>query len=328
MAPEQLRGVVDFRCDIYSLGRTLFELSRRESTPIPQELEKIIEKACEPSSERRYQSAKEMVAVLARYLDGKTPCDRRRFGKRMTEQEFKASMRRRVRFAVAGGISCFLFTLALLAVPKFFPKREYKPASVVKPTEQNDSLKVLASAIESEDSGFVDVIGEVLKHSVVNQSDNTATTEEVSSKIDRIVKKVQTEGLKPGELDDLMKNYRHSPLMNADKVRALHHPLHKSTLRSEDKYRGHTTLELLSRAIVNKRVHPDKADRMLASLFNGDVPKLEQIVTMRIPDEVLVSWLRLVESSFGLELKAVAEEKNNSNHELRKIIDSFLQQAN
>lgn len=343
MAPEQLRGVVDVRCDIFSLGRTLLELAdvsrdtdsnsmdstvaAEMNSAIPTELAKIIEKASEPSSERRYQSASEMVAVLTRYLDGKTPCDRRRFGKRMTEQEFKATLRRRVRYTIAGGIVCFLATLSFLAVPKLLPKRDYNSASVINPGEQNKSLKMLATAIESEDSGFVDVIGEALKHSVVHQGDDQAVTDDVTSKIDRIVEKVKTEGLKPGELDSLMKNYRHSPLMNANKIRALHHPLHKSSMRPEEKLRGHTTLELLSKAIVNKRVHPDKADRMLASLFNGNVPTLEQIVSMKIPDQVLESWLKLVESSFSSELKAAVEENSNSNQELRNIIDGFLLQG-
>ena len=119
MAPEQLRGVLDLRCDIYSLGRTLYEIASQgqvESThtnetpvlshvnpAVSEELASIIDKACEPHSERRFQSSKEMVAVLTRYLNGLSPCDRRRVGKRMTEQEFKAALRRRVRYAIAGG---------------------------------------------------------------------------------------------------------------------------------------------------------------------------------------------------------------------------------
>lgn len=344
MAPEQLRGVVDARCDIYSLGRTLYELASLDTTKsenphesrsiaqlnpaIPSELAKIIDKASDPSLERRYQSAKELVAVLARYLDGKNPSDRRRFGKRMSEQEFKTSMRRRVKYAIVAGVSCCVLTFACLAIPQLLPTQTYNPASVVKPNGPNDSLKMLASAIENEESGFVEVIGEVMKHSVVNQSNDQATAADVTAKIDRIVEKVTNEGLKPGELDALMRDYRSSPLMNANKVTALHHPLHNSTLSPDEKVRGHTTLELFSRAIVNKRVQPAKADRVLAALFQGEIPRLEQIVGLRIPDEALSSWLRLVESSFGKELQSMANESSQSNEELRNIIDKFLQQAN
>jgi serine/threonine protein kinase len=342
MAPEQLRGVVDVRCDIYSFGRTLYELacsgdsinshpaelrSVIELNPsIPPQFAKIIDKACDPATERRYQSAKELVAVLERYLEGKTPSDRRRAGRRMSEHEFKMTMRRRVRYAIAGGALCMAAMLAALAIPKFLPAQKYNPASVAHANEQNDSLKMLASAIENEESGFVEVIGEALKHSVVNQSTDKAAATEVTAKIDRIVEKVTTEGLKPGELDYLMKNYRGSTLMNANKIGALHHPIHNSTLSPQEKLHGHTTLELFSKAIVNKRIQPERADRMLASLFQGEVPKLEQIVAMRIPDDALLSWLNLIESSFSGEMRATISEASQSNQELKRIIDNFLDQ--
>jgi serine/threonine protein kinase len=343
MAPEQLRGVVDPRCDVYSLGRTLYELASHGSsdnsspveTPlvsqvnpnIAKELASIIDRACEPHPERRIQSAKEMAAVLARFLEGKTPCDRRRVGKRMTEQEFKTAMRNRVRYAIAGGILCFLAVPTLIVAPRLFARPVHNPMSVIKPQEQNNSLKKLASAIENEDSGFVEVIGEAIKHSVVSQSNNQASADEVTAKIDRIVEKVTTEGLKPGELDSLIKNYRNSPIMNANKVSALHHPLHNSTLSAGEKLRGHTTLELFAKAIVNKRVPQEKADRVLASLFQGEIPRLEQIVSLKIPDQTLVSWLRLVESSFSQEFQMTMAEGSQSNQELKNIIDNFLHQS-
>ncbi len=294
---------------------------------LPQELAKTIDKACDPHPERRYQSAKEMAAVFERYLNGCTPCDRRRLGKRMTEQEFKSTLRRRFKYAIAGGLLCFFAPIAFVVVSGLLRTEDHSVASVMKPQEDSESLKKLASAIESEDSGFVEVIGEAIKHSVVSQNDDKVATDEVTSKIDRIVEKVSNEGLKPGELDSLIKKYRSSPMMNANKITALHHPLHNSTLSSTEKARGHTTLELFARAVVNKRISAEKADRVLASLFQGDIPKLEQIVSLRIPDQTLISWLRLVESSFQTELQSAETKYVNSNQELKNILDSYLQQS-
>ena len=54
MAPEQLRVVVDMRCDIYSIGRTLYELASMPGgdggldPSLPEELSKIVLKACKP----------------------------------------------------------------------------------------------------------------------------------------------------------------------------------------------------------------------------------------------------------------------------------------
>lgn len=341
MAPEQLRGVVDARGDIYSLGRTLYELASRENRfddsratlpsteqvnpAVPPELAKIIDKASDPHPERRYKTANEMAIVLTRYLSGKSPCDRRRLGKRMTEEEFKATMRRRVRYAIVSGLICFVGTTAFLTIPRFRTEVQNPSTSLLNPNKENKSLQKLAYAIENEDKGFVEIIGEAIKHSVVKQNNGNPDSVAVNAKIDRIVEKVTTEGLKPGELDSLIRDYRSSPLMNANKITALHHPLHNSTLSPEEKMRGHATLELLSKAIVNKRVQTEKADRVLASLFQGEIPRLEQIVSLQIPDQVFVSWLSLVENSFSMEFQSLMSEGKQTGAEWNKIIDNFLQ---
>lgn len=342
MAPEQLRGVVDIRCDLYSLGRTLYEIAAHDndrtaqtsgSVPIAElapslatELGKIIDKACHPQPEMRYQSAKELDAVFHRFLDGKSPSDRRRVGKRMTEQEFKMRMRRRVKYAIAACLSCFMVMTAILIAPRFVAEPTHQADSVIHPQKPNASLKKLASAIEDPQSGMVEVIGEAIKHSVVSHGEDKATVDEITTKIDQIVQKVSTDGLKPGELDTLIDKYRSSPIMNANRIIALHHPLHNSTLNAAEKVRGHGILDLFAKAVVNKQVQADHADRLLASLFQGEIPKLEQIVSVNIPDQTLVAWLRLVESSFHDELRAAASVQSQSNEELKAIIDGFLQQ--
>ncbi len=89
--------------------------------------------------------------------------------------------------------------------------------------------------------------------------------------------------------------------------------------------RGHFILELFAKAVVNKRVDTQKADRVLASLFQGEIPRLETIVSLKIPDQVLASWLQLVETSFAAEFSQIQTEQPQVNEELGGIIDKFLQ---
>lgn len=336
MAPEQLRGVVNASCDIYSLGRTLFELASTTSdtekegalnSSISPDLAKIINKACETKPELRYQSASELVAVFDRYLDGKSPSDRRRAGRRMSEQEFKAKMRRRVRsVTVAAFFGCAALITLVFVYGLHTPSDRESTVPLAANGNQDQRVKSLASVIENEESGFVELIGEVVKQSVITQGGDKQAVDEVASKIDRVVQKVTSEGLAPGELDGILVEYRESPLMYSGKARALHNAIHNSTLTSDEKKRGHVTLELFARAIENKRVPSEVAGRMLASLFRGEIPKLESVFAMRIADDSLRAWLKLVETSFGAELRSTSTEGSRANQELSRIIDHFLEQ--
>jgi serine/threonine protein kinase/WD40 repeat protein/tetratricopeptide (TPR) repeat protein len=103
MAPERFRGNGDARCDIYSLGLTLYELlllraafeaedrialaqqiqHEEPSRPrvleprIPRDLETIILKAVEKNPAHRYATAEEMGEDLRRFLDDETILARR-----------------------------------------------------------------------------------------------------------------------------------------------------------------------------------------------------------------------------------------------------------
>ncbi|TWT93122.1 serine/threonine protein kinase [Neorhodopirellula pilleata] len=342
MAPEQMRGTTDRRSDIYSLGRTLYELAvagadkrhnlssidlppiKEVNPDFPTELAKIIDKASQPLADRRYQSAGELSVVLERYLSGIRPSDRRRPGKRLTEQQYKKRMRIKHRIAIACS------TIAMSAAATFFATRESPPPPKLRPqAELNDPssqshFKVLAAALEDNEQGFVGVIGEALKTSMIQKSD-TASAADVTNKIDQIVNRLSTEGLKPGELDSIMRGYRESSLLIGNKVLALRPVLKRSGLGFQEKARGERIIGQLAKATVNRKIETTEAERILSSLFQGNTPRLDEIISTQIPDRVLASWLTLVESSFATEFEAIAAEPSRYNDEWENIIDTYFQ---
>lgn len=344
MAPEQLRGVVDPRSDLFSLGRSLYEVAMlgssfqnsktnqvdlppiKELNPeIPEDLGKIIDKLCEQKAELRFQSASELVVVLDRFLDGKTPCDRRRPGRRMSEIQFKNTMRRRYQTAiVAGGI---VFAVSLSGILLF--QQANRPKGILIPPVENGpvasaSLKSLATKLESTDSGFVEVVGEAIKHSFAEKTPDQELAKTINDKIDRIISHVSENGLRPGELDPLIQAYRNSSLSVADKVRALFIPLRESNLTDETKLRGLQTLSRFAKAILQQKIQASEAENMLSSLFRGNVPRLEQIVEMRFPERSLVSWLGLVDDTFGQYFDSSESTSTPANEVLNEILDRYL----
>jgi WD40 repeat protein/serine/threonine protein kinase len=134
MAPERFQGRSDARCDIYSLGLTLYELltlqpafdstdrsrliaqvmhdepvrPRLRNPEVPRDLETIVLKAMDRDPGRRYQTARELAADLERFLE-----DRPIRARRVTRRE---RLWRWCRRNPALAVVCTLAIVSLLGV--------------------------------------------------------------------------------------------------------------------------------------------------------------------------------------------------------------------
>ncbi len=135
MAPERFKGDGDQRCDIYSLGLTLYEMltfdrafggsdrvalmhrvtkdelipPRRRNSTIPRDLETIVMKAAAKDPEDRYESAQELATDLERFLD-----DRPILARRTRASELLIRWCRRN--PVVAGLTAFAACSLILAV--------------------------------------------------------------------------------------------------------------------------------------------------------------------------------------------------------------------
>lgn len=162
MAPEQLRGVCDARCDIYSLGVTLYELASGKKAwedtslttllskkatldlpnikslnpDVPDGLAKIIMKACAFAPEDRYQTCRELQVVLERFRAGVTPCDRRR-GRREADDVFLRKSKQRMTLVASLG------TVAVVIAPILY--HSLRPRDTAMSARQFDNPPVALS---------------------------------------------------------------------------------------------------------------------------------------------------------------------------------------
>jgi serine/threonine protein kinase/WD40 repeat protein len=167
MAPERFRDLVDARCDIYSLGMTLYELltlkpafaaseratlvnlilhqepvrPRKHDSQIPRDLETIVLKAIAKNPSDRFATAGEMARELGRYVAGR-PIHSRRAS--LPERVWRAA-RRNPAIAVLSLLAVTLTTvLAIGSTAAAWKFREQRDAVSI---EQQNTTAALGGSL-------------------------------------------------------------------------------------------------------------------------------------------------------------------------------------
>jgi serine/threonine protein kinase len=327
-ALEQLCGITDQRSDVHSLGRTLYELAclagelppqsynRVELPPlcvvnpnVPADLGQVIDKACDKVADHRFQNARELVAVFQRFLEGKSPCDRRHPGARMSSQEFKALQHRRNRNMMLGTagvfalsfVSVFAFNVISKKSEATNSEHQLTPAQDDSQSQEND-----VTNIKLNKEGATETAEDSTSPSIAQDSENTPDRQ-LENEPTQLTSDTSQQAPPPGNIEELANGSQESSQNTSEKVRALMIPLNNSGLSSEEKLKGTQTLERFAKAVLNNKVPSEQAERLLAALFLGNPPKLEQMVEIQVPERAFASWLVLIEQTFANEF----DERDN-----------------
>jgi len=318
-ALEQLCGIADQRSDLYSLGRTLYELAclagdvppqsynRVDLPPIcdvnpnvPVDLGQVIDKACDKVAEYRFQNARDLATVLQRFLEGKFPCDRRRPGKRMSDQEFKALQKRKNRQVMLGTAGVFALSFISVFTYNVITNKSESTKSEQQTTPELNASEPQQSSVSDTNSTNNEsiVAATEITSPLVAQDAESTPTEQLENEPAKLADDVSNTEQKSSDLDEHTNGSREPSRNTSDKVLALMTPLNNSGLSQEDKLRGKQTLERFAKTVVSNKIPTEEAERLLAALFLGNIPKLEQMAEIQVPERAFASWLVLVEQTF------------------------------
>ncbi|MFK8110932.1 MAG: serine/threonine-protein kinase [Rubripirellula sp.] len=337
MAPEQMFGACDDRSDIYSLGVTLYELAAkssvtganwtkflcdgpepalmniREKNPdVPEDLAKVIMKACAFAPDDRYQTAEEFHIVLERFRSGRV-ADRRK-GKRKKNAIYRRSVKRMVMAAVLTAIGVGWGAAYTVG------QRDQPKAQEV-PKETSDFLDML---VDSPEEGFGKVVRTSFLKSVDDAADKIQLPKQekvvLRSKLDQMLQKSDEHEITPQSFNSLITKYKDSSLFAGAKWLRITSVISRSGLTFQEKEAAQLTLRRYSFLVAKERIPKQEAERSLQAFTYGQEMTTAELDSAEFADERIRSWVLQLEERVG-ELLAPGEAIS-----VGREIDSIFQE--
>lgn len=324
MAPEQLHGVCDERSDIYSLGLTLFALASGSASNIrvtyqecdritadlkelnpemPQELARVVMKACQPDPAERYQTAEELRIVLDRYLRGRVPDRRRRT--RKGRRIYIRKLKQRVAAIAVLSIASLATWVAWKGNPvsRALVAGNTVVASTAVSKKQPVTTKPIVYSDETLLDGIVDhgtkgidpLVSEVIQRRIDESAHrmNLPATE-TNLLHSRVEDFLQDDILGEKRISDLIEVYRGSSLAVATRLLRLTRVVERSDLTAKEKVAGVESVRQLAFLVAKERIGMKEADDLEKTLTFGRLMTGTEHSSMRISDYRMRSWLEKV----------------------------------
>lgn len=320
MAPEQIRGICDARSDVYALGITLYEIAsgttawndkscislitsrhsielpdlRSICPEVPDQLSRIIMKACQFAPDDRYQNADEMHRVLQRFVNGELKADRR-VRKRLPDATYRKKSRRETILAS----SLVMLTSFFIGTFLFAGKSQQKIAASVQVASNsplnNSAARLIDKLADREQDDMVKIVADFVEQSLNESGKNLQFSEpakqEIRNQVQTITNQIKTTGLTEESLGKFLNGYRKSSLPIATKVMRLATKVNTSSLSRSEKTSAIETLRELATATINGYISEQNVDAIINNLLGFQPKSTSEVATSVIPDLRLRSWL-------------------------------------